>query len=140
MKKVALNTISILLTLLVVSSTCSFTVEKHFCGNTLVGKGVFSSPKKCQTEMHSCGVEESFHMKMKKDSCCSNKKENIDGQDELKIASFSFDFLSQNIIIPIILISGNLLQELERQTIPHKYYKPPLLAADVQVLYQVFLI
>ncbi|WP_373056411.1 hypothetical protein [Zunongwangia sp. H14] len=140
MKTKALHTVSFLLAVLVIFSTFSFTVDKHFCGNTLVGKGVFSSAKKCKTEMHSCGVEVNSHNTTKKDSCCSNEKENIDGQDELKTSSFSFDLLSQTFIIPVLFISGNILQELERQAIPHKFYKPPLLASDVQVMYQVFLI
>ncbi|QYA26674.1 hypothetical protein G3I01_14595 [Gramella sp. MT6] len=140
MKNSFRNIISLSLALLVVFSTLSFTVEKHFCGKTLVGKAVFSSAKKCSSEMHICAAEDRGHMNTKKDSCCSNKKENIDGQDELKTSSFSFDFLQFNYIIPLIFISENFLYELPFQEIPHKYYKPPLLFADVQVFYQVFLI
>ncbi len=140
MKSSFRNIISITLAIVVVFSTFSFTVEKHFCGKTLVGKAVFSSAERCSSEMHICGAEASDHMEDKKESCCSNKKENIDGQDELKISSFSFDFLQFNYIIPLIVISGNFLYELPFQEIPHKYYKPPLLIADVQVSYQVFLI
>lgn len=140
MKSSFRNIISLSLALLVVFSTFSFTIEKHFCGETLVGKAVFSSAKKCSSEMHTCVAKESGHMNTKKDSCCSNKQENIIGQDELKTSSSSFDFLQFNYIIPFILILGNFLYELPFQEISQKYYKPPLLFADVQVIYQIFLI
>lgn len=140
MKRRVLKTISVLLTFLVVFSTFSFTVEKHFCGNTLIGIGVFSSAKKCKTEMHSCGVEGGFHKTNKKDSCCSNKKENIDGQDELKISSFSFNLFHHNLEIPQFFISDHLLHELPLKEIPYRYYKPPLLVSDFWMFYQVFII
>ena len=140
MKKVFLNTGSVALAFILLFSTLSFTVDKHYCGSSLIGHGVFSPAKKCKSEMVSCSAEKSFHMAKEKDFCCSNKKESIDGQDELKISSFSFDPVQSNYLIPLSFILPRLIPELPLKAIPSLYYKPPLLVADIQVIDQIFLI
>lgn len=127
--------------ILVLFSTMSFTVEKHFCGKSLVGHAVFSSVEKCKTETHSCGVEGMMsHMKMGKDSCCSDTTERILGQDELNVHSVSFDIVPQTFIAPISFIFIDLLPELSPEVISYPPYEPPQLVYDIQVLCQVFTI
>lgn len=126
---------------LVLFSTLSFTVEKHFCGKSLVGHAVFTSAEKCKSEFHSCGVGNMSHMKMDKDSCCSNKTERIVGQDELNIySSASFDFIPQYYIEPRSYVMVDFIPELSAEIIPRPPYEPPLLVYDLQVLCQVFTI
>lgn len=141
MKKVSLHTFSIVMAILVLFSTMSFTVEKHFCGKSLVGHAVFSSVEKCKTETHSCGVEGMMsHMKMKKESCCSDKTERILGQDELNVYSVSFDITPQAFIVPMSFILVELLPEISPEVISYPPYEPPQLVYDLQVLCQVFTI
>ncbi|WP_235942549.1 HYC_CC_PP family protein [Salinimicrobium oceani] len=141
MKKVFLNTFSFLMAILVLFSTMSFTVEKHFCGKSLVGHAVFSSVKKCKSETHSCGVDSMMgHMKMDKEACCSDETDRIEGQDELNFASTSFDFIPQTFIIPLSFIIVDLLPELSPEVINYPPYQPPQLVYDIQVLCQVFTI
>jgi hypothetical protein len=141
MKKVFLPTFSSLMAFLVLFSTFSFTVDKHFCGQSLVGHAVFSPVEKCASETHSCGVEGMMsHMKMDKDSCCSDKTEQIQGQDEMKLYSVSFDLVSQSFIVPLSFILVNLLPELSPEIISNPPYQPPQLVYDVQVMCQVFII
>ncbi len=141
MKKVTLHTFSFVMAILVLFSTLSFTVEKHFCGKSLVGHAVFSSVEKCKSETHSCGVEGKMsHMKMEKDSCCSDKTERIKGQDELNLYSVSFEFVPQSFIVPLSLIWVELLPELSPEVVSYPPYEPPQLVYDVQVMCQVFTI
>lgn len=140
MKKVALHTFSMALAFLVLFSTFSFTVDKHYCGNILIGHGVFSSAEKCKAEMISCSAKGDMHMEMGKDSCCSNRKENIEGQDELKISSISFDLTQPYFLITLSFQLPGLISELPLKATPGLYYKPPLLVTNIQVIDQVFLI
>lgn len=141
MKKVSLHTLSFVMAFLVLFSTMSFTVEKHFCGKSLVGHAVFSSVEKCKSETHSCGVEGMMdHMKMDKESCCSDKTDRVVGQDELNVNSTSFDILPQTFIIPLSFIIFDLLPELAPEIISNPPYQPPQLVYDIQVLCQVFTI
>ena len=62
--------------LLVLVSTLSFTVEKHFCGNTLIDVSLFSEADKCDMEMMEMELA-----KITKKSCCKDVVDVIEGQD-----------------------------------------------------------
>lgn len=115
---------------LVMLSTMSFTVDKHFCGSYLVDKAVFSKAKTCGMQM---SAEAESH-------CCSNEKVKVEGQDELKISFDSFDFHEQLFITTYTFTYLNLFESLPKQIIPYKDYSPPLLVFDIQLDDQVFLI
>lgn len=122
---------SILLTFLVLLSTVSFTVEKHFCGDVLIDVAVFSEAHKCDLD---AGV-------MQKKSCCKDELDVVKGQKELKFSSFDdLEFTHQQFIIAFSYAFINLFNGLEEQVVPHKDYSPPNLVADIQVLDQVFII
>lgn len=131
---------SFVLAILVLFSTMSFTVEKHFCGKSLVGHAVFSSVEKCKSEMSSCGIGGEGHEAMKKGSCCSDKTESIIGQDELNFYSFNFNFMPAVFILPISFLLVNLLPEVSPEIISYPPYEPPQLVYDLQILCQVFTI
>lgn len=123
---------SAFLALLVVFSTVSFTVEKHFCGDVLVDVSVFS-------EVEKCGME--AMEKLQKKSCCKDEVDVVKGQDELKFSSFEdLNFEQQQFVLAFTFTSLNSFEGLSKQIIPHKDYSPPNLVTDIQVLDQVFLI
>lgn len=115
---------------LVMLSTMSFTVDKHFCGSHLVDKAVFSKAKTCGMQMNA--VAESH--------CCTNEKVSVEGQDELKISFDSFDFHHQLFLTAFSFSYLNLFESLPKQIIPFKDYSPPLLVSDIHLEDQVFLI
>lgn len=127
---------SVTLALLVLMSTLSFTVEKHFCGDVLVDVSVF-------TETQKCGME-SYEMEqasITKKHCCKDEIEIIKGQDKLKVSSFNDLKLQQQLFFTAFTYSYlNLFESLPLQNIPHKNYSPPNLVYDIQVLDQVYLI
>lgn len=135
MKKIILHkTFSIALAFLVLFSTVSFTIEKHYCGDVLVDVSVFSEAKKCDMEMPSM---ETFQKK----SCCKDEVDVIKGLDELKFSSFDDLYFSQQLFVVAYAYSyNNLFEGLSQQITPHKDYSPPNLVADIQVLDQVFII
>ncbi|WP_299337207.1 hypothetical protein [uncultured Psychroserpens sp.] len=123
------------MTILLLMSTMSFTVEKHFCGNHLVDVAVFSEVKKCGMQMAS-DTEKSVN-----NGCCKDEVEVVEGQDDLKSNSIeSLDFNEQFLVTSFLFTYKNLFESLPKQIIPHKDYSPPNLIEDIQVLDQVFLI
>ena len=127
---------SISLALLVLFSTVSFTIEKHFCGNTLVDVSLFTEADKCKMEAMEIDLE-----KITKKTCCKDTVDLIEGQDELNINSISkAKIVNKHFATSLILSYLNLYEELPTQIIPHKDYSPPNLVFDRQVLDQVFLI
>jgi hypothetical protein len=123
---------SISLALIVLFSTVSFTIEKHYCGDVLVDVSVFYEAEKC-------GME-AMELAQKK-SCCKDEIDIVEGQDELKISSFEdLEFEKQQFLSAFVYSYINGFESLPKQTIPHKDYSPPNLVADIQVLDQVFII
>jgi hypothetical protein len=119
------------MSLLVLFSTVSFTVEKHFCGDNLIDVAIFSEAKKCDEKMEQTS----------KKSCCKDEFEVVKGQDELIFSSFEDLELNQKILITTFAFTySNLFESLTKQIIPFKDYSPPNLVFDIQVLDQVFLI
>lgn len=120
------------LAIFVLLSTVSFTIEKHYCGDTLVDVSMFVEAEKCG--MGSIEI-------VQKKSCCKDEIDVFKGQDELKIASFEdLDFEQQQLITTFLCTYISGFESLPKQTIPHKDYSPPNLVADIQVLDQVFII
>lgn len=131
MKKYFQNTGAFIMAFLVLLSTMSFTVEKHFCGNIFVDKAIFSEAETCGMETSSGHSDE---------PCCTNEKIAIDGQKELKASFSSLDLQQQVFITTFTYTYFNLSEGLSQQVIPFKDYSPPILVTDIQVLDQVFLI
>ena len=125
------------LALLVMLSTISITIEKHFCGNTLIDVALFTEADKCGMEMPKKSQEQSSLEK----SCCKDIVDVIEGQDELNVNTFKDLKLSKKTFATLFTYSYlSLYEELPNQIIPHKNYRPPNLIFDRQVLDQVFLI
>jgi len=127
---------SIALSFLVLFSTLSLTIEKHFCGDTLIDVAIFS-------EAEICGMQD---MKMDQDgmvekSCCKNEKEVIEGVNKLVTKSFDdFHDLQKLILIAYSYSYINLFEELPNAVIPHRNYSPPKLIKDIHVLDETYLI
>ncbi|MDX1545278.1 MAG: hypothetical protein R3214_15195, partial [Christiangramia sp.] len=111
-------------------STMSFTVDKHYCGEHLVDKAVFSKAKTCGMQMNAAA----------EDHCCTNEKVSVEGQDELKISFDSFGLHQQVFLSTFTYTYFELFESLPEQIIPFEDYSPPLLVQDIQLVDQVFLI
>ncbi|MCM4158494.1 hypothetical protein FHG64_12995 [Antarcticibacterium flavum] len=138
MKKAFHNIISIAMAFLVLFSTSSFTVDKHFCGSMLMDIAIFSEAESCGMEMHEhSDTTEGF---VDLDFCCENQKIAIEGQDELKASYNSLNFDQQLFLATFTYSYIHLFEGLPIEAASYKDYTPPLLVTDIQVLDQVFLI
>lgn len=131
---------AIVMAFLVIFSTLSFSVEKHFCGTMLVDIAFFSSSDACGSEAKICEEEMSSMMNAMGDSCCTNQKLTVEGQDELKISFYSLDLDQQVFLKTLAYTFIYLYEDLPLKEVPLEHYSPPLLVADIQILDQVFLI
>lgn len=136
MKKVCQKSGSFIMAFLVLFSTMSFTVEKHFCGQILVDLAVFSEAETCGMEMHQPSSED----KKAEDNCCKEQKISVEGQKDLKLSFDQLDFPQQVFISSFTYSYIDLFEGLPEQVVPFKDYSPPLLVRDIQLLDQTFLI
>ena len=137
MKKAVSNIISVIMAVLVLFSTLSFTVEKHFCGDFLVDTAVFSRAESCGMEKMNASTHEADLMAA---DCCHDKKVEVTGQTELKISFDSLDLNQQLFFTAFTYSYLNLFEGLPKEGTSFNDYSPPLLVADIQILDQVFLI
>lgn len=130
------KTLSMGMALLVLLSTVSFTVEKHFCGDHLIDVAVFSKAEKCGMETMAVQMSE-----MTKKSCCKDVVDLIEGQDELKINPFDeLDHDTQDCIAAFLVSYTNLFEGLPEQIVPFQNYSPPQLIVDRTIWHEVYLI
>lgn len=121
------------LALLVLFSTMSFTVDKHFCGTYLVDQAIFS-------EAQDCGMEHPSEGEMTAEDGCSDQKISVEGQDDLKISFNDLELPQQVFLASFTFSYVELFQELPQQFIPFSDYSPPLLVYDIHLLDETFLI
>lgn len=117
--------------LLVLFSTMSFTVDKHFCGDFLVDQAVFS-------EAETCGME--HHPGMTEKGGCSDDSVSVEGQKNLKISFNDLDLDQQVFLFTFTHSYSNLFEEPLKRPVPYLNYTPPLLVYDIQLLDETFLI
>ncbi|GGG32460.1 HYC_CC_PP family protein [Bizionia arctica] len=130
------KTFSITIACLVLLSTLSFTVEKHYCGDNLIDVAIFSKVDSCILDMDSEAL-----VALEKKHCCKDEIHIVKGQDKLKKTSLEdLEFHQQVFLSAFVHSYFNLFQGLPELVIPYKNYTPPNLIADIQVLDQVFII
>ncbi len=122
----------------VLFSTMSFSIDMHYCGDTLVDSAIFHKAKNCGMALQVNSSNTNCNI-AKKD-CCSDKQMVIDGQDVLKL---SFDKLTFEQLIFVASFANfyiNLFEGTASKEVPYFDYRPPFVKRDVQVLHQAFLI
>lgn len=128
---------AILMASLVLFSTLSFSMDMHFCGDTLVDFKLFQKAESCGMEMDSSMEMVNDDLEMQ---CCTELEMVVYGQDELQFFTDTFSLEQQSFLLSFTYTYLHLFQEEKEEFIPFKEYSPPPLIRDVQVLDQTFLI
>lgn len=118
-------------------STLSFTLDMHYCGDTLVDVALFSKAKSCGME-----INPSYTCKTPtvKKGCCSETELIHQANDELRLLTHKLNFSQQLFVASFVYSYASLYQDLQEHVIPFKAYSPPLVVKDIQLLDEVFLI
>ena len=124
--------LSISLSVLVLVSTFTFTVEKHFCGDHLVDTAILSSAKKCG----GMDVEENDSKK----TCCKDTVDVVEGQDKLTKNDIQYLDIEIVTLYTFIYSQLSLYNSLDKPIIPHNNYAPPNIVKDIHILDETYLI
>ena len=120
----------------VVFSTMSFTIDKHYCGTILVDVAINAKAKPCGMEM-SLSAED---MLAGKKSCCKNEHIVVLGQDELKKSlDTSLDFQLDVEVREEYKIQEVLFQK-ESSFVALGNHDPPDIVINFQQLYETYII
>ena len=119
----------------VLLSTMSFTIDMHYCGNTLVDTAIFHKAKTCGMEMQKPSNKD---CSLTKKNCCSDKQIAIDGQDQLKLSFDSLTIEQQQFITSFIYI--NLFEGFDKETTSFQEYEPPLVVRQLYKFDETYII
>lgn len=136
MKQLFSKIASILMAIVVLFSTMSFSFSEHYCGDHLVDVGLFSKAESCGMAMETAAADSDCNS-IKKD-CCSDIVKQIEGQSNLKIDFQSLSIPQQEFVVAFTYSYLNLFEGTENTDVPFSVYSPPLVDKDISVLYQVF--
>ena len=137
MKQIFHKISSFLMAIVVLFSTMSFTVDMHYCGDTLVDSAIFHKAETCGMEMENPSTE-GCSIKIK--DCCSDEQLVIDGQDELKITFDKLTFDQQVFVASFVYTYINLFEGLEENVTSYRDYAPPLVIRQIYKLDETYLI
>ena len=121
----------------VLFSTMSFTVNMHYCGDTLVETVVFKKAKGCGMEMQNPSRD---GCSITKKNCCDDKQLAVDGQDELQLSFDKLTFEQQQFITSFIYTYIDLFEEYNKEINSFREYKPPLVVRQIYKLDETYLI
>jgi len=135
-KKMLHKTFAMLLACLVLFSTVSFTVDKHFCGDVLVDVSIFTKAEGCCAGMPS---SKAHHANKK--SCCKDEIALVIGQKLLKTSSFDeIHFEKKPFIASLHYAYIEALDLFTKDELAFINYSPPNTVSDIHVLNKVFII
>ena len=139
MKNILIHISVTLLSLIVILSSMSFTVQKHYCGDILVDVSYLGKAKGC------CSTNDVKHTENQENStnknkCCNDKQELIESStfEKEKLSSLSVDDLEFSVYFLFSYI--DLFQQRDVDKEFYKDFSPPDIVKDIQLLQETFLI
>ncbi|WOD44168.1 HYC_CC_PP family protein [Hwangdonia lutea] len=137
MKKVFHKIASLAMAFVVLFSTMSFTLNMHYCGDTLVETAIFSKAKGCGMDMEKPSTD---GCSIVKKNCCDDKQLIVDGQDELQLHVDTISFEQQVFIASFIYTYINSFEGIDKKEASFEEYKPPLVTKQIFKIDETYLI
>ncbi len=121
----------------VLFSTMSFTVDMHYCGDTLMNTAVFHKVETCGMDMEKPASESCF---ITKKDCCNDEQVVLDGQDELQLSFNKIAFDQKFFIASFVYTYINLFEGVDKDVTSFEDYEPPLVIRPIFKIYETYLI
>ena len=138
MKELSHKILAVLMTFVVLFSTTSFAITKHFCGDTLIDTAVFNKAETCGMEMDLASTVEGCSVI--KENCCNDQQILIDGQDEVQIQFDKISFEQKVFIASFIYSYVNLFEGLDKNVSSFEEYVPPIVTNQIYKIDESYLI
>lgn len=125
--------------LLVLFSSMSFGVSKHYCADEVASVSYFVADSGCGMEALPVSCETTKTQHIEKKSCCKTEFQLIDGSDFLQKDDFSIVKIQlESYLIPVV--SDLSFQIFDTNNNAYNFYSSPTLLKDRTVLFETYLI
>jgi hypothetical protein len=138
MNQVFHKSMSLLMAFVVLFSTMSFTIDMHYCGDTLVDTSIFHKATTCGMEMQKATT--SSECTITKKDCCSDEQITVEGQNELQISFDKLTLDQQLFVASFVYTYINLFEVIEEDITSYKDYSAPLVIRQLYKLDETYLI
>lgn len=138
MKEFSHKILAVLMSFVVLFSTTSFAITKHYCGDTLIDTAVFNKAETCGMEMDLDSTVEGCSVI--KENCCNDEQILIDGQDEVQIQFDKISFEQKVFIASFIYSYVNLFEGLDKNVSSFQEYVPPIVTNQIYKIHESYLI
>ena len=135
MYKVIQKILCLVMSLVVLCSTFSFTFYKHYCSNILVKTSITNENSCCDSDNKLA-----TKISSEKSECCSDEKFAIVGQDELQFKFEDISLENQQFLVSYFSSFIALFEHENYQVSTFKNYKPPLVFQPIFKLDEAYLI
>ena len=137
MRQVFHKIMSMLVAIVVLFSTMSFTINMHYCGDALVETAMFQKAKGCGMEMQKPSTE---GCAITKKNCCKDEQSVVEGQDELQFSVDAISFEQQVFLASFVYTYSNLFEDFDNNVASYEEYKPPRVVRQIFKLDETYLI
>ncbi|WP_148782490.1 HYC_CC_PP family protein [Aquimarina intermedia] len=124
---------------IVLGTTMSFTVDMHFCGDTIVDFSFVQKAKSCGMDMIHGSLDCESPL-ISQNTCCSDTQLLVEGQDELNTSFDSLAFEQQTFVAAFFYSYSLLFDAVDSHTLTKPDYRRAWGAQDLHILHQIFLI
>ncbi|THD66500.1 hypothetical protein E7Z59_11910 [Robertkochia marina] len=138
MKAVFQKISSFIMALVVMFSTMSFSINKHYCMDHLVDVSVIFPADSCGMDMMATPSTEGEQFDAT--PCCSEEHIAIEGQDEINTADSLSVEISKTFVTAFAYTFNALYVEEFTERPEYEDYSPPLITKDLPVFYETYLI
>lgn len=139
-EKAYIKITSALLALLVLSSTFSFSIHKHYCGHFLKDVSYIVPSKGCGMEKVSNPLKETCKESLSSIHCCKDLTTMVKGQETIIVAKGSFSQYLNVALVPTISRFFDFGSPDRHKIVKVPYTPPPCLSEDIYLINQSFLI
>ncbi len=126
------------LALLLLVITTSWKVEKHYCMGHLIDVAFFVSAETCGMDMSTTDNEDDHEVIQ--NSCCDETIIAVEGQNDVKPSIHDINLEQQIFLAAYTYSYLGLFEPFTTENLTNKYYFPPEIVKDIQLLDEVFLI
>lgn len=140
MNKLKHKILSIILIPVLLFSTLSFNVDKHYCMDSIYSISIFGEADDCGMEMVSCEETTIQTCQTSNEDCCIDENQYISGSVVIKnekknLDTEQYQFITYFIVSKYYLFKSNLNKPFQL-----RLYSPPEVIKNISVLFQFFLI
>lgn len=130
---------AIFLTVIMLFSTLSFTIQKHICMGEITDVSFFKEADNCGMMVENCENNDLINSNIQKENCCDNSQELILGNDKEQQIVKSLELNEAKFVVAFFLSFDSLHKTSEKIT----YFKdasPPFVVRQLFKLDETYLI